>query len=637
MAAGEKNVVMGLSMGGNIARYKLAEMTKAGRPTDVRLLILQDSPQRGANIPLGLSALVRQLQFDISLGPFSINVSDMVGAVKQANTLLDSPAARQLLLYQTAIRNVVPPRGGSIPGTIVAFQANNFIEGPYRQMISYAAPYRIIAVSQGSQCGQGLFAPYTELIRAGGRLNLFNLPFVLAGSTGFNGTVTVNAIPANGQARQVSGLNVFLETQLYFGLIRIRTRLARQSFSCPTGLLPLDGASGGAEGIGSQVGTTGGVRIGYVDIIRNFYRRPYGATFSLVNDFNFVPTPSALDIQDFTLPSLSGTYIGGVASVSTARVDAFLAQERFTPVSGGRTPFNQNHVSFTPRNTEWLFNQMENRLPQANQLACSTECEAITAIAGPGQLCSSSTSVFSVNSAQATWTAAPANLFTVSTGTGGQFATSAAPGAQGQGTLTATLACGQVITRRLFVGNGFPTGQYRFNNRFFPLTGTHAVGYNNNITISLDQPFNFTFTSNNPNVRLSISGNTATFSIPTSVHQVTITATATNPPGGCAITGGFVFFPVPGPLTTGTDLRLQMSPNPVASELTISADATASDAPPTKAFKVELYDTYGKKVRTQESTHGKAVLNVRDVPDGLYHVRVGTGPGAYSEHVQITH
>lgn len=78
LSANQQSVVMGLSMGGNIARYKLAEMTKAGRPTDVRLLILNDSPQRGANIPLGLSALVRQLQFKI--GP--VKVGDMVGAVK---------------------------------------------------------------------------------------------------------------------------------------------------------------------------------------------------------------------------------------------------------------------------------------------------------------------------------------------------------------------------------------------------------------------------------------------------------------------------------------------------------------------------------------------------------------------------
>lgn len=183
-------------------------MTKANRFTDVRLLLLNDSPQRGANIPLGLSALVRQLQFNI--GPF--NVSDMVAAVKQANALLDSPAAQQLLLYQTYLKTTAPLGGGSVFGTTVEFRANSFIEGPYRQMISYSAPYKIIAVSQGSQCGKGLFAPYTELIRAGGRLNLYNLPFFLAGSEGINGEVIVNAIPANGQAQRVAGLHVWEET-----------------------------------------------------------------------------------------------------------------------------------------------------------------------------------------------------------------------------------------------------------------------------------------------------------------------------------------------------------------------------------------------------------------------------------------
>ncbi|WP_157886975.1 esterase/lipase family protein [Hymenobacter sp. PAMC 26628] len=60
-ATGQRNVVLGISMGGLVARYGLAEMEKA-QPgsTYTRLLVTQDSPHRGANTPLGLQALVRQ-------------------------------------------------------------------------------------------------------------------------------------------------------------------------------------------------------------------------------------------------------------------------------------------------------------------------------------------------------------------------------------------------------------------------------------------------------------------------------------------------------------------------------------------------------------------------------------------------
>ncbi len=457
-AAHEQNVVMGLSMGGNIARYKLAEMTRAGRPTDVRLLILHDSPQRGANIPLGLSALVRQLQFDV--GPF--NIADIVGAIKQANDLLDSPAARQLLLYQTYLRNTTQPGGGSVLSTTVEYTANSFIEGPYRQMINYAAPYRIIAVSQGSQCGQGLFEPYTELIRAGGRLNLYNMPyFFLGGSEGINGEVIVNAIPAGGQAQRVAGLHVFEEAQIFFGLIRKRSDLTRQNFTCPTGLLPLDGAAGGTEGIGSTIGSTNGILIGTATIVPYLFRRPYAAVFSLVNDFGFVPTPSALDIQDFTLPSLSASYSNGIPSVSSARVNAFLAQERFTPTNSGRTPFNQAHVSFTPRNTEWVFDQMENRLTDAAAVSCSAECDQLAGrtFSGPANLCGTATYSAPITNPSFTysWQASPANLFSSASGTGPTFQTSSQNMAGYTASITLTIrgGCSPIVLTR-YVTSGSP-------------------------------------------------------------------------------------------------------------------------------------------------------------------------------------
>ncbi|TAG38351.1 MAG: hypothetical protein EAZ31_10535 [Cytophagia bacterium] len=56
----EKNVVLGLSMGGLVARFGLAQMVRNGQNTDTRQLITYDSPHRGANIPLGFQALMGQ-------------------------------------------------------------------------------------------------------------------------------------------------------------------------------------------------------------------------------------------------------------------------------------------------------------------------------------------------------------------------------------------------------------------------------------------------------------------------------------------------------------------------------------------------------------------------------------------------
>lgn len=67
------------------------------------------------------------------------------------------------------------------------------------------------------------------------------------------------------------------------------------------------------------------------------------------------------------------------------------------------------------------------------------------------------------------------------------------------------------------------------------------------------------------------------------------------------------------------------------------AGAESAASPADVPFDADLYDGHGKKVKTQHGDHGKAVLDVRDLPAGLYNLRVGQGKKALSEHIQITH
>lgn len=571
---------------------------------------------------------MRQLQ--IKIGP--VDLSDIVGALKQANALLDQPATRQLLLYQA-----LGPNDSD-------FFANTFIEGPYRQMVAYSAPYRIVAVSQGSQCGNGLFAPYTELIRAAGRLNLYNLPFFLVGSEGINGEVVVNAIPANGQAQRVSGLHVYIETQVFFGLIKKRADITRLNFTCPTGLLPLDGASGGTEGIGSRLGATGGVKMGTFQLVKNFYKRPYAVTFSLVNEFAFIPTPSGLDIQDFALPSLSAAYVNGIASVSFSRTDGFLAQEQFTPVSSGGSPFNQAHVSFTPRNTEWIYNEMQRPFNNnTNTVPCATECTALPTITSSlpaGQrLCQGQSATFSIPNLAAgtvvTWSATPASNFTVATGSGPTFTTSSSASAAGNSTITATVGpCQASASITVPTGPGEPRGYYNNAGGGASLTTYQYVGAGGtgptDVSMFIDDPYNFTFTADSPDVYLTNTQGRSTHFVLQPGQGVTITATATNAP--CGLVGRFAF------IYPSSGGRLSAAPNPASTELLVTrAPADAQQTKPDEAFTADLYDTYGKKVKTKKSEQNNAVLDVRDLPSGLYNLRAGAGKDALSDHIQITH
>jgi len=86
-------------------------------------------------------------------------------------------------------------------------------------------------------------------------------------------------------------------------------------------------------------------------------------------------------------------------------------------------------------------------------------------------------------------------------------------------------------------------------------------------------------------------------------------------------------------------------PNPTSDELTVEVQpATATKKETTtpklsqdQPFAVDLYNSQGLKVMGQASTAGKAILNVRSLPGGLYNMRIAQGKEVKVEHIQITH
>ena len=74
------------------------------------------------------------------------------------------------------------------------------------------------------------------------------------------------------------------------------------------------------------------------------------------------------------------------------------------------------------------------------------------------------------------------------------------------------------------------------------------------------------------------------------------------------------------------------SPNPASSELVVTSGADDGSS-----FEASLFDSFGKKVKTQRGLHGKALFDVRDLPAGLYYMRTGQGKAAHSERIQVTH
>ena len=140
----EPNILIGASMGGLVSRYALNSMEQNSKRHNVKLFVSFDSPQEGANVPLGLQSLVRF---------FAEGVPVDVGVAKNAWAIINTKAARQMLLYH---RTMV--------------QSNQVLESSERQQLradlgAYPISSRRVAIADGS--GQGLLQKGSN----GSRLN----------------------------------------------------------------------------------------------------------------------------------------------------------------------------------------------------------------------------------------------------------------------------------------------------------------------------------------------------------------------------------------------------------------------------------------------------------------------------------
>ncbi len=648
----DQNVVMGMSMGGLIGRYALADMTRNPSPShfgppDTRLLVLHDSPQRGAYNPLGLQTFTRATGVPLNIALLSPagallkpSLSSFNGKLSDALYVLDRPASQQL-----GILSALDSRGNDI-------RPNSFIDGVYKSMVDFtpANPnntsgtpqpaYQIVANSDGSQCGLGSGAPLGVQLSSADTFTynwLKPLNYMPGFTLGVRGAAY--GLPAYGQQALISRMRVYIEYRISLGpcpfcvTIPIRFNLLNENATSPPNTLPYETLPGGTTNLATESG----------DCANQTFPVSLFLTSSLYNGpICFVPTYSALDVATVAPTTAFAKYVNNMTdNPSVPRVARYIAQANPTNAA---TAYNLNHLTFAPRNSEWIYDQMEN-LPLASNY-CSTECLPLTISSSllPGQrLCTGSSITLSIPGLAAgtvvTWTTAPAGFFTTASGSGPTFTTTAAVSGPDTGTITATIGpCNNTVSINVPVGTGEPSGRYVVGG-FFSGSGTPLQTNNpagpDKVNIIVDAPYNFTFTADPSSVSVSsLGGGQASFYMPAGGGGVTITATATNAPAGCGVVGHWAFFPAP--------YRMFVTPNPASTDLTVSViDPAGPPAPPPTAdpapFDADLYNNFGKKVKTKRSERGKAVLDVRDLPEGLYVVRVGQGKNALSENVQITH
>jgi hypothetical protein len=238
---GRNVAVVGASMGGLVARYGLAWLEANAVPHRVTTFISFDAPQRGANIPLGLQHWV---EF------FSGQSTD--AAVFRG--ILESPAARQML-----VSHFTRTSGG----TAAPDPLRTALLAELAAIGDYPAQPRLVAFANGAGNGTGQGYPSgTQLIEYG----FNNLVGLITGD--------VWAVPDGAPAL------------IFDGRIRVLFVSDTQRQVTVSGTRPYDDAPGGWRASMAQLDTT---------------EAPYGDIQALHDRHAFIPTMSALDMDDTDL------------------------------------------------------------------------------------------------------------------------------------------------------------------------------------------------------------------------------------------------------------------------------------------------------------------------------------------------
>jgi hypothetical protein len=648
----EQNVVMGLSMGGLVARYALADMTKRNISTQTRLLITHDSPHRGANVPLGLQYFIKMLG---SVQLFSTNIRQVYPDYNDLDRLLAAPATQQLLLYRATTTNT--------------YANNTFLDGDYRNMITFAPTdpqpsYRFIATSLGSECAKPLYSPYKTFINfgAGAGINIsakfiiFRIP-IASYDLGFQ--AEAYSLPAAGTSAKLARVYAINKLTL-FGFIDIFKELYENEAYTAGELLPVDGVPGANYPF---IDTT------QFDFIKNLPRFNPLITFNLnfrlfkfINvslyayyynsglktDFTFVPVGSALDVSPFTTPVFSEKYVNGTNQNYPSTSETFIAQETVNSSSSGNAT-NNVHIRFTARNSRWLFNEMEN-LP--NTVNCSDSCSNPYYISGNSPICNSESYFIPglQRGASVSWSVSPNSVAFSSTTNNPTTITKTA---DANVTLTANItnACGGIpITLTKNIQVGVPTQYGSIQNLNNPNQTTYCLN-------SQDVIFTFNPTSSNSSITNyywgyynSSTGNSnqpilsanswdfaTTISSSLSAGTYTVFARPENACGlgninisyitltndGC---GGFGEFKKSSDLKTTSAsfeiTKIAIFPNPATNSITITLPKDSLNLPTTTII---ITDISGRKVKQITTVSETNTIPVSTWAGGTYVVTITDG------------
>ncbi len=308
-----KNVIIGPSMGGLIARYAIRYMEINSLNPDTRLYISFDSPHLGANVPIGFQHLFNYMAF----GPLgNVSVQTIV------NGMLKSPAGREMLIDH-------------FEGHLQTGSATEFNTTPNSALLPVGCPnYRNAFQTELNMMGFPITTRNISIANGAGNGTMTGTPGMVVMNHTFNVTTTQRAI-INLNFTPLANTNLevshFKGQQNVFGFWITGYESASTSRS-PSYTNGLDSAPGGRFDMNSLASAATGNAI-LTEFLANLQ----------IQYFDFIPTLSSMAISN------SNNLYSNVTSSSV------------TPFAAYSIPaINENHITLNPDNVTFILNEILN-------------------------------------------------------------------------------------------------------------------------------------------------------------------------------------------------------------------------------------------------------------------------------------
>jgi hypothetical protein len=620
----QQNVIVGLSMGGVMARYALRDMEVNNLAHETRALIAHDSPFKGANIPVSFQAAVQHLSRFKLLGIGTngfLAYNDLFPEIATLLTAFNSPAAKQLIIqrydltvstgaltanntaynaFQSELNTLGWPvncrnfllSNGSCNGTRV-FTGSNlafFSLSGSRGFTYFGALWRSLVlrfaglvVATGVVTGDG--------IQPNGLATFFEFSLApLSTKTSLNIDFTCRSIPNSGTAQIYRG-NISSRKKILF-VVDVTTNFINLTCNSSTSMTPLDNAPGGVYDM-REFGIDPAVIQSQLPSFFQF------ATASIPQaQFCFVPTVSSVALNNHTAAWFNSICADWECQTPGQLFDVYLQNT------------NQFHISYTAANSTWLTDHID---PLFN---CPKFCPSALVINGPASFCTSQ--AYSLaglpGNATVTWSVSPTGRVTLSPNGINVTLTRTANGSI---TLTATISSpcfsNIPVTKSVYIGG--PTVPTITILGIAPLPNTQM---------------DVQVTANVPGPYLWYVDNVLSRTVTTNVTTLN--------GGGC----GDHTLKVEVSNSCGTNsasttyLRrctaFSIAPNPTSDMITVTASdegAVSRSAIDVSFSQIEVRDKLGTLVKNQTYPTGtkKATLSLASLPPDTYVLRVLTADG----------